>query len=398
MTVDPDDTPFEVGGRAAIWRAPSGASLEAMAPTRLYVDLATVQENLAAIRGLVGPEVAVMAMVKALGYGTDAVHVGLALRQAGVDRLGVASADEGVALRRAGIDLPIVVMLGTAPELAKMVEHDLTPMIYSPEMFAAVRALDPSVRLRVHVEVDTGFHRAGFPPDEAVDVVRTLDAHPGVEVEGVMTHLACADDPDDDTYTALQLDRFDAVVSAVESAGIDVVRHAAATAGSIRVPRARYDMVRIGLGLYGLHPSAATAAELDLTPAIALVSRLVQVIDVPPTERVGYGGVYVAPDDGGRVGVVPVGYHDGVPRALSNFGHVVIDGVDCPIAGTVSMDSMTVDLTGCPSATVGSDVLILGRRGDDEVAPEAVAGSIGTISYELMARLGPRVQRILVLP
>jgi alanine racemase len=153
-------------------------------------------------------------------------------------------------------------------------------------------------------------------------------------------------------------------------------------------------MVRLGLGLYGLHPSDATAKELELTPAIGLVSRLVQVIDVPAGERVGYGGTYVAPPGGGRVGVVPAGYHDCVPRSFSNFGHVVIAGVRCPIIGRVSMDSMTVDVSGCAEASVGSDVLIYGRHGDWSIPLEEVAAAIGTIAYEVMARVGPRVQRI----
>jgi alanine racemase len=153
-------------------------------------------------------------------------------------------------------------------------------------------------------------------------------------------------------------------------------------------------MVRIGLGLFGLHPSPATAAELDLSPVVSFVSRILQVIDVPAGEGVGYGGTWVAPAGGGRVGVVRAGYHDCIPRSLSNFGHVMVGGHQCQIIGRVSMDSMNIDLSGSPEATVGSEVLIYGRLGSSEIHLEDVAAAIGTIPYEVMARVGPRVQRI----
>jgi alanine racemase len=174
----------------------------------------------------------------------------------------------------------------------------------------------------------------------------------------------------------------------------DAIAHAAATAATIRFPESHFGMVRIGLGLHGVHPSAATAERVGLVPAFGLVSRIVEVLELKQGDRIGYGGTFRVPAGGVRVGVVPAGYHDCVPRALSNVGHVIVAGVRCPILGRVSMDSMTVDLSGCEEARVGSDVLILGRYGDWLVAPEELAAKIGTIPYELMVRVGPRVQRI----
>lgn len=370
--------------------------IESMSATRLYIDLAAVQDNLLSFRRLLGPEVRVMAMVKALAYGTDPVGISLALQEMGVDALGVSSADEGLALRRAGVTLPILVLLGTAGDIDKMVRSRLTPLVYSPEVLAAVRAkaAEGGPSFKVHVEVDTGFHRAGFQPSQAVGALGELAATRGIEVEGLMTHLASPDDPAEDDYTNRQLDRFEHVVAAAQALGLSLVRHAAASAATIRVPRARYDMVRLGLGLHGLHLSDATAKLLELTPAMALVSRLVQVIDVSEGERVGYGGIFTVPEPGARLGVVPAGYHDCVPRAFSNFGYVLIAGKRCPIVGRVSMDSMTVDVSGCPEAEVGSDVLIYGRRGDWEVPLEEVSAAIGSNAHEVMARVGPRVQRI----
>lgn len=370
--------------------------IESMSATRLYIDLSALEDNLVTFRRLLGPAVKVMAMVKALAYGTEPVAISLALQELGVDALGVSSADEGVALRRAGVALPILVLLGTPGELDKMVRARLTPLVYSPGMLEAVRAAASrgGPAFRAHVEVDTGFHRAGLPPAQALEALRELSGMNGVEVEGLMTHLASADDPADDEYTSRQLDRFESVAQEAERMGLHLVRHAAASAAAIRLPEARFDMVRLGIGLHGLHLSEATAKLLELTPVMSLVSRLVQVIEVQEGERVGYGGIFTVPKSGARLGVVPAGHHDCVPRAFSNFGYVLIAGRRCPIVGRVSMDSMTVDITHCPEAVVGSDVLIYGRRGDWWVPLEEVSAAVGSNAHEVMARVGPRVQRI----
>ncbi len=375
----------------------SVALMESMAPTRLYLDLAAVEDNVTAFRRLVGPSVRIMGMVKALAYGTDAAAVSGVLQEAGVDALGVSGADEGVALRRSGISAPILVLLGTASEMAKMLRYRLTPLVYGAEMLEAVLAAGKrGEEISVHLEVDSGMHRTGLAPAAALDAARRLAATPGVTVAGLMTHLASADDPAEDAATAEALRRFRAVADSLAAGGLGgLVRHAAATAATIRVPEARFDMVRVGLGLYGVQPSAATAEAAKLQCAVGLVSRIVEVVEVPAGERVGYGGTFTAPAGGRRVGVVPAGYHDGVPRSASNSGVVVVAGVRCPIVGRVSMDSMAVDLTACPEAGVGTDVLVYGRQHDWSLPPQELAASAGTIAHELMARLGPRVQRIL---
>jgi Alr-MurF fusion protein len=375
----------------------STALIEAMAPTRLYVDVPAIAENVRAFRRLVGPSVRILAMVKALAYGTDMVNVASCLQDAGVDMLGVAGADEGAALRRAGIGLPILVMLGSAGEMSKLLRHRLTPVVYSPEVLESLLTAQPATErtLAVHVEVDTGMHRTGFPPADAIEVVRRLHSTPGVEVQGLMTHLACAGDPPEDAFTRGQLARFRRVLAAANEMGVrQVIRHAAATAAAIRFPESHFDMVRIGLGLHGIHPSPATRGSMTLIPACGLVSSILEIVTVPGGERVGYGGTYTAPPEGGRIGVVPAGYHDCVPIGLSNVGRVIVAGVECPIVGRVSMDSMTIDVSSCPQAQVGSDVLVYGRYGSWLRSFEDVAESIGTIPWELMARIGPRVQRI----
>jgi alanine racemase len=367
-----------------------------MAPTRLYLDLSAIEENVSAFRRMVGPSVQVMGMVKALAYGTDGVNVASCLEAAGIDFLGASNADEGVALRRSGIASPILIMLGTGGDLDVMIRHRLTPLVYSEEMLDAVLSIaPPPARLSVHVKIDSGMHRTGFAPDQARDVLTRLRDNDHVEVGGIMTHFACADDPADDAFTFRQLATFNGVLDIAAELGLHgILRHAAATAATIRLPETHFDMVRIGIGLYGIHPSEAARAQRDLVPAFGLVSRIVEILDLKEGERVGYGGTYRVAPGGARVGVVPAGYHDCVPRDLSNRGHVIVAGIRCPIVGRVSMDSMTVDLSKCEDAHVGSDVLILGRYGDWIVAPEGLAESIRTIPYELMVRVGPRVQRI----
>jgi alanine racemase len=379
--------------------------VEAMAPTRLYLDLSAMEENVAMFRRLVGPGVRIMAMVKALAYGTDVTAASLGVQESGIDFLGVSSADEGVALRRSGVSLPILVMLGTESEIEKMVRYRLTPLLYSASMVDAITtfAKETLKPLVVHLEVDTGMHRAGLDWNEvsstaseksAIGALTELSLLDNVRIEGLMTHFASADDPGQDDMTLLQLERFEHVVDAAHALGLEPILHAAATAGALRFPSARYDMIRIGLGLFGLQPSGATEREIKLMPVISLVSRVVQIVEVPAGEGVGYGATYVAPAQGGRVGVVPAGYHDCIPRSFSNFGYVIVAGVRCPIVGRVSMDSMTIDLSACPAATVGSDVLIYGGFGSSEVPLEEVSRAIGTIPYEVMARVGPRVQRV----
>lgn len=374
--------------------------IEPMAATRLYIDETALESNVIEFRRLIGPGVQLIAMVKGLAYGSSPVQVSKSLQSAGVDQLGVATADEGTAIRRAGISLPILVTLGTSDEMDKIVRYNLTPQIYSPSMLeSAIAQAHESGRrqpLDIHLEIDTGMHRTGFLPAEAVGVLDRLRTEPMIRLTGLMTHFACADMPAEDATTRSQLASFMRVATVAAERGFTgFTKHAANTAGCIRFPDARLDAVRIGLGLYGIHPSPATAPYINLTPVAGLVSKVVEIQELGKDERIGYGGTYRVPDNGRRVAVVAAGYHDCVPRAFSNFGYVSIDGRKCPIVGVVSMDSMVVDVSDCPGAEVGSDVLIYGRYGGSQVPIAEVAEAIGTIPYELLARVGPRVERVL---
>ncbi|WP_426509684.1 alanine racemase [Dactylosporangium sp. McL0621] len=371
--------------------------VETAAATRLYVDLAAVKDNVAAFRKLVGPHTKLMGVVKAEAYGTNPLTVAHTLREAGVDWLGVATADEGIALRRAGVQMPILVFLAVPGDLERLVRHRLTPSLYSVEMYdAAGRAAAVSGRrLDVHVEVDSGMHRSGLYPEAAIELLGKLRRSEHLRLAGLMSHLGCPDDPDEDDLTREQLKRFGSVCAAAAEMGFeDVVRHTSATAATIRFPEARYDMVRIGIGLYGLQPSTATSSLINLTPGVGLVSRIVEIHDMAPGERVGYGGLFRAQTPDTRIALIAAGYYDAVPRAFRKVGYVLVNGRRCEIAGTISMDSMAIDITGHPDAEVGSDVLIFGQYAGFSVPIEQAAAAMETVSHELLTQVGPRVQRI----
>jgi Alr-MurF fusion protein len=398
----PGDTLLLKGPRHSGIAAAAVDLMEAMAPNRLIVDLGAVAGNIAAYQRAAGPGTRILAMVKALAYGSELVRLSSWLSEAGVDHLGVSTADEGLELRRAGIQLPILVTLPTPEEAEKLARFELLPAVYSfalvePLAAAARAALPPGRRLAVHLKVDTGMHRVGVAPGEALSLARAVSATGALRVTGLMTHLASAEDPAADADTRRQLALFDQARAELAGAGFGgLLCHAAATAAAARFPEARYDMVRLGLGLFGIYPSAAVESAIPLQLAVTLLSRIAEVRTLARGDRIGYGGTHTVTAERLRVGVLPLGYHDGVPWSLSNRGAVLVDGRQAPILGRISMDSLVVDLSAAPEAAAGSEALLFGVHHGDVLRPEAVAGQAGTIAYELLARLGPRVQRVYV--
>jgi alanine racemase len=375
---------------------------ESMAPRRLLVDLGAVHGNIARFRRLCGPDVAILAVLKAWAYGSELARVACSLQEHGVDWIGVSAADEGAEARRAGVHLPILVMLMNREEVDKAVRYRLTPVVYS---YAFAQALVDSLtsmgaQCDVHLEIETGMGRLGVAPSEALAAARLLRNSGVTRLTGVMTHLASAEDSTADTQSLKQLDCFEQVVDRIRAdheleGGSPLCIHACATAGAVRFPKARHDMVRLGLGLWGVHPSPAVATAIELQLAVAFVSRLAQVSLWPKGQRVGYGGTYVIKEEEQRVGIVEAGYNDGVPWSLSGVGSVMVLGRKVPILGRISMDSMAVDLSTVPEAAVGDEVLIFGDREGQELRPETVAAQAGTIPYELLVNVDSRrVQRV----
>lgn len=359
-------------------------------PSLIDVDLDAIRHNLAVIGELVAPA-RMCVVVKADGYGHGATAVSAVAQETGDTWLAVALAAEGAELRAAGITAPILLLSEPTPaELAVAAEADLTPTLYSAE------GIDTAARLRpgwaVQLKVDTGMHRVGARPGDAVALARRLlDA--GLVLGGTFTHLAVADVPER-PENDLQLDRFAEVLDELVAAGIDPgLRHAANSAAALHLPHARLDLVRVGIAAYGVAPAADAAPPVPLRSSLRLRSRVSFINEVDAGEGVSYGWHHRL-DAPATLAVVPVGYADGVPRNLGlTGGEVLIGGVRRPMRGVVTMDQLMVDITGDAGVAVGDEVVLLGPQGVDEITPVEWAQRVGTIPYEVLVGFGARVRR-----
>jgi alanine racemase len=361
------------------------ADLVALAHARTWatVDLDALQHNVRALAGRA--RAPVMAVVKADAYGHGAVPVARAALAAGAACLGVGTPDEALDLRAAGVDARILILGPTAPAwLERVAAAGCEVTVGGVGDIAAVGRLSGQVRPRVHIEVDTGMTRGGTTLAALPEAVAAA-ARAGVEVAGVSTHLACADDPDP-AATRAQLARFAEAVRLVRTRFPSALAHAAASAGLLGVPDAALDLVRPGIALYGVPPAPHLNA--GLRPVMAVRSRVARALRVPAGTPVSYGATYRT-STATTIVTVPVGYADGYPRQLSGRGVMVLDGRRYPVAGRVCMDSTMLDV-GDAAVRQGDEVLVFG-----EALPAAeVAAAAGTIAYELLCRVGPRVPRV----
>ncbi|MDP3295123.1 MAG: alanine racemase [Nevskia sp.] len=346
------------------------------------VDLSAVRHNLQRVRAF-APQSKVMAAIKADAYGHGAVPVARALADAGVDAFAVACLEEAVSLRDAGIATRIALLEGvlSAEEAEEAARLDLEIVIHDRWQLELLASLPPTTVLSVWFKLDSGMHRLGFPLAEAPALQAELLTRPNWHLQGWITHLACADDRDS-AMTAAQIAAFEAAM-----ADIPGPRSIANSAGLIAWPQARVDWVRPGLMLYGASPMPGTVgSDLGLKPAMTVTSRLIAVHPVPAGDTVGYGATFTCPE-AMRVGVVAVGYADGVHRILPAGAPVLIHEQRVPIIGRVSMDMITVDLRSLPQAAVGDAVTLWGPG----LPAEEVATWAGTLSYELFCGLTNRV-------
>ena len=372
----------------------------AIAQRCLWVNLAAIEGNIACFRRHCGGAVHIVAMLKAMAYGTQLAQLGSWMSQLGIHHVGVSSANEGVAVRKTGADQEILVFLSEREDVDNLLNYRLTPVIYSAELVEAfIAALQSSGRtLDVHLKVDTGMHRLGVPPAIAVELAKHIRSSGVMRLTGVCTHFASAEDPASDDFTRQQIAAFDQVIAGLEANGFrDLQIHAANTAGAIRVPEAHYNMVRIGLGLYGIYPSEAARHLIDLELAVGVTSRITSIQEFAAGDTLGYNRTFTAKRRT-KVGIVPFGYDDGLPWQLSGAGQVLVEGRMAPIVGRISMDQMQIDLTDIPDANVGAEVLLYGTHNGHTLRPEQVSQMAGTIPYELLTRLGERVHRIYIEP
>lgn len=362
----------------------------ALRPSWIEVDLAAVRHNVAEIGRVVSPA-AVCAVVKADAYGHGDVPVAEAALEAGAERLAVALVAEGARLREAGIDAPVLLLSEpTDGAAAEIVRWELTPTIYRAEFLTAMESAAPP-HYSVHVKVDTGMHRVGAEPDDAFGLVEAIAAGP-LSLEGVWTHFPVAEEDGD--FTVHQTVLFGEFLDRVRSAGIDPgIVHAANTAGALGHPAARFDMVRPGIGIYGLRPAPGYAGGLvDLRPAMRVISHVAYVRRHPAGTRLSYGLVRPMPGEG-TVVTVPIGYADGISRRLRQAGgEVLIGGHRHPFAGNVTMDQILVDV-GDSAVDVGDEVVLLGRQGGEEIGADEWAERLDTINWEIVCGFGPRLPR-----
>ncbi len=357
-------------------------------PTVCVVDLAAIRHN---VRALMPPRAQLMAVVKANGYGHGAEPVARAALSAGATWLGVALVEEGIRLRDAGVAEPILVLTQfPAGSEGAALAAGLTPTVYTTEGLERLAAAAVGRAIGVHVKVDTGMHRVGLDPARAVEFVADA-VRMGLEVEGLWTHFAASEDLGE-PFTRVQLERFDDVVARVRSTGVRPrYLHAANSAAAMAVPESHFDIVRLGLAIYGLSPAAGLPGAEALRPAMRWRSRVAAVRRLPAGERVSYG-LRDRLERASTIATVPVGYADGYSRLLSGSGEVLIGGRRHPIAGTITMDQLMVDC-GDDRVREGDDVVLMGRQGDQEITAEELAARIGTVNYEVVCQVSERVPR-----
>ena len=355
-----------------------------------------ISHNVAIVAQRTAP-VQVWAVVKANGYGHGAVQVANASLAGGATGLCVAIVDEAVALRRAGITAPILLLSEQPPELADLiVGYQLTPTVTTTRgaavLAASAAAADQTVK--VHIKVDTGMHRVGVAPEEAVSLASFISSYDSLTIEGVYTHFAVADDPSHPANAA-QLDAFNTVLENFSSRGINPpLVHAANSAAALANEPSRFTMVRLGIAMYGLRPGAGVADLCaGLIPAMSLKARVSAVRGGEAGEAVSFGLVRPLAK-GSLIATVPIGYADGVPRALGRTKiQVLLNGVPRTIAGTITMDQLMIDCESDSSVMVGDEVVLIGKQGDHSVTADDWAEALGTIGYEIVCGISPRIFR-----
>jgi alanine racemase len=373
--------------------------------TVAHVDIPALQSNYRAVVGFLagarragGPGAAappaVIAVVKANAYGHGAAPVALALEQAGATMLACADIEEAIVLRAAGVRAAILVFgaLGIS-DVAGVFEHGLTPTISTPSAGRALQAAAAArgVRLGYHLKIDTGMNRLGLRFDNLAQTLPALLASPNLDLQGVYTHFATADDAGHPLF-ALQLQRFERVLASLPR--LDArprLAHAANSAAILRGPGAWFDLVRPGLLLYGVVPPPLACA-IPLKPVMSLDSRIVAVKGVRPGDSVGYGARWTAVRPG-RIAVVPAGYADGLDLRLAGRGSVLVRGRRAPIIGSVCMDMIMIEVTGIP-VEPGDEAVIIGTQGGERIDVCEMAATVGANPYEVLCRIGTRIERI----
>jgi alanine racemase len=356
----------------------------------LTVDLAALRHNCLQLRRRLSPEAKLLAVVKADAYGHGLVPAARTLATAGAEYLGVASLEEGLSLREAGLELPILLLMGIVPpESRAAVAAGLEVVLYRKDVAQALEEAGGSLgkKARVHLKVDTGMGRLGLNPPEVLPFLEGVKNFSHLEVLGLISHLATADEADK-TYTRKQLQEFLTLLSTARGQGWELpLSHIANSAALVEVPEAHFGMVRPGISLYGSPPAPGRSWGVDLKPVMSFATQVLQLKRLPPGSSISYGRTYIT-TDWCNLAVLPVGYCNGYPRLLSNRGEVLLKGHRAPIRGRVCMNLTMVEVSDIPEVAEGESVTLLGADGGERLTADDLAAWAETISYDIYCTLG----------
>lgn len=364
-------------------------------PTVAEIDLSAFRENIINFKNKVN-NTRILAVVKTNAYGHGIVPISREALRVGAERVGVTTVEEGVLLRENGINVPIHILSSIMPEqVGDVVNYRLTASISSQRLAKAIsdKATKQGQTVPVHLKIDTGLHRFGIDPKQAINFCRTCYHLPGLEWEGVYTHFSNADEGDWET-TERQFALFMNTVFKLNEQGFNFpIRHVGGSTIAIERPDMHLDMVRLGVALFGFHPAPRQKNIIPLKPVMKLKSSIIHVRELPPNTPIGYGGSYVS-DASSKIAVVPIGHGDGYQRVLSNKGEVLVRGKRAKIVGTISLDQTLIDVTDIPDVCEGDEVVLIGKQGDDEISAREVAEWMGSIVDEVVSSLTERIPRV----
>ena len=374
--------------------------LKEIRPARLEIDLDHLVNNIQEIRRHVGNDTLIMAIVKANAYGHGAATCGRVFLENGADRLGVSVLSEGVSLRKAGILAPILLLNYTPPSQYKeLLEYDLIQTIYSynDAKLLSDEAVNLGKKAKIHLKIDSGMHRIGFLPDEcSIETIIDIIKLPNIEVEGIFTHFAKADETDK-SHTKKQFENFMWVINRLDDLNIDIpIKHASNSATIIDLPEYKLDMVRPGIILYGYYPSEfVNKKAIDIKPAMTLKSSISYIKDLEEGEGIGYGQTFITKRKS-RIATLPIGYADGYSRMLSGKAYVSINNKPASIVGSICMDQMMVDITDIGKVDIKDEAILFGYGHENHPKVEELAQELGTINYEILCMIGMRVPRVYI--
>jgi len=373
----------------------------------IEIDRSALIHNIHQFRKLIGEKRKLLAVVKANAYGHGILAVSKIALRAGADWLGVDSLEEGLLLRKEGFNCPILTVGYISIEnLKEAVINNLRLTVYNLETIGRLAEVCRQLQKKanLHVKVETGTFRQGLMGEDVLSFIRKVQEFPELVVEGVSSHFANIEDTTDHTYSQFQLENFEKAIRRLKRNKIEIpIRHMSCTASTILFPQTYFDLVRAGIGLYGLWPSKETYLScllqkrqpLVLKPVLSWKTRVAQIKKVPKGSFIGYGCTYRTTRES-VLAVLPVGYYDGYSRSLSNSSYVLIKGQRAPLRGRVAMDFVMVDVTDIPGINLEDEVILIGRDGEEAITADDLASLVGTINYEIVSRISPYISRIVI--